>query len=335
MNDKELIIRLRNKIFNDWAIHGLSHKDIKQKYGFGKTWFYKYRKRYIKYGEKGLETPARKKPALPSLVGLDIKLKIMDYIYDNPTHGPKRIQYELRLNICPKSVWNFLKTEDLNTRRKRRLWAHSQGKAVFTEKERSYMAAKHRHIESTNPGQLVSMDTFVVNIKGLGKIFQWTACDTYSSFGWAKVYIRKTADQTVDFLENHILKNTPENKIKRLLTDQGVEFYSARHRKTNWQLQKLCQRYNIRHSVTKRAHPWTNGYAERLNQTIWQEFYLCRLSIAFTSLEDLQRQLDDFIRDYNFKRMHSGYKLEALGYRHPAQAFFDIKERDKLVSVDI
>lgn len=335
MDNKQLVIRLRKKIFHDWIYHGLGHKDIKCKYGFGKTWFYKYRQRYIKYGEKGLEEPVRKKPILPCAVDLAAKLKVLDYIYDNPTHGPKRITNELSLSICPKSVWNFLKAENLNTRYKRRLWAEFQGKPVLTEKERSYMAAQHRHIESNKPGELISMDTFVVNIKGLGKIFQWTACDTYSSYGWAKLYLRKTADQTLDFLENHILKNAPENKIKRVLTDQGVEFYSARHRKTNWQLEKLCKRYNIKHSVTKRAHPWTNGYAERLNQTIWQEFYLCRLSTAFTSLEDVQKQLDEFMRDYNFKRMHTGYKLSESGYRYPAHAFFDVKEHNKLVSVDI
>ena len=70
-------------------------------------------------------------------------------------------------------------------------------------------------------------------------------------------------------------------------------------------------------------HPWTNGYVERLNQTILDEFY----SVAFrkkiyTSLEELQKDLDQFMYDYNFQRAHQGYKLKENGYTTPAEAFF-------------
>ena len=89
----------------------------------------------------------------------------------------------------------------------------------------------------------------------------------------------------------------------------------------------------IRHSVTKVAHPWTNGYAERLNQTIWQEFYLGRLNKPYTSLDELNKELDDFMRYYNFNRVHSGYKLVAEGYKRPGQAFFDIRERQNVIEL--
>jgi hypothetical protein len=96
--------------------------------------------------------------------------------------------------------------------------------------------------------------------------------------------------------------NCPEGKIQRILTD-------------------------------REQHPWTNGYAERLNHTIWQEFYLCRLSKEFTSIEELQKELNKFMAEYNFKRMHSGYKLKAGGFKFPGHAFYDIRERDKMIEV--
>ena len=137
----------------------------------------------------------------------------------------------------------------------------------------------------------------------------------------------------MDFFINHILNNTPRFKIKRVLTDRGAEFH-------NWQAKLILpnftyqlNKHGITHSLTKVQHPWTNGYAERLNQTIWQEFYLCRLSTPFTSLEELNDELQRFMRDYNFKRIHSGYKLVEAGYKFPGHAFFDIREKDKIIEI--
>ncbi len=229
--------------------------------------------------------------------------------------------------VSSKTVWNYLKKENLNTRRKRRFWAEDHGKMVLTRKEKLVRLAKGNHIKSNSPGELVSLDTFWCNTKSVGKVYQYTACDTYSSFGWAKVYASKTSDDSVDFLENHVLKAVPEGKIKRILTDQGTEFYSAKHKKSVYPLEKFCKEHNIIHSVTKVAHPWTNGYVERLNQTIWQEFYLCRLSKAFSSIEALNNELQLFMRHYNFKRKHTGYKLRERGLVYPYQAFFEIPEK--------
>lgn len=333
MDNKELVFRLRKKIFNDWAYKGFGYKEIKDKYGFSKAWFYKFKDRYIRYGERGLRNMPRNKPFMPNALDYQQKISVLDYVYNNPTHGPKRIAYHQPFRVCAKTVWNFLESEKLNTRRKRLLWAHSQGKAVLTEKQIRHMAARYNHIESTKPGELVCMDTFWVNIKNLGKIWQWTACDSYSSFGWAKVYKDKYCDNTVDFLENHIVKNAPTGKIKRILTDRGCEFCYTQNGSSNIQLQRLCKRHNIIHSVTKPAHPWTNGYAERLNQTIWQEFYLSRLSSPFDSLEELQKELDEFMIYYNFRRLHTGYKLQEKGFKYPVQAFFDLREDKKIVEM--
>jgi transposase InsO family protein len=335
MNNKDLVFRLRKKIFHDWAYKDINWKDIKFTYGFGKTWFYKYRTRYIKYGENGLKDKTRNNSLRIHALPLEKKLAILDCIYNNPTYGPKRIAYNLSFKISSKVVWSFLKKEYLNTRLKRRLWVHSQGKPVLTDKQIRHMSAKYNHIESTKPGELVCMDTFWLNIKNLGQIYQWTACDSYSSFGWAKVYPNKYCDHTLDFLENHIVKNVPEGKIKRILTDRGCEFCYTANGSSNSLLERVCQRHNIIHSVTKPAHPWTNGYAERLNQTIWQEFYLSRLSKAFNSLQELQKELDKFMIYYNFKRVHTGYKLQQQNILYPAHAFFDVRESKNIAEVTI
>lgn len=333
----DFAFKLRCTVFDEWLNGQHNVKALCKKYGFSRKWFYKYKERFLQSGFDGLKDKIRRKPTMLHALALDEKIAIMDYIYNNPTHGPKRISMELKMNsnsISEGAIYNFLSRENLNTKLKRILWAESQGKKILTNKQKAYLNAQHRHIESNRPGELVSVDTFWLNIKNFRRIYQYTACDTFSSYGWAKVYHSKTADETIDFLENHILKNVPRGKIKRILTDQGTEFYSARHKRHLTWLEDTYKEYNLKHSVTKIAHPWTNGYAERLNRTIWDEFYLCRLSEEFDSLSAIQKELDIFMREYNFRRVHTGYKLKEQGYLYPYQAFFDIKEAKKIVPIE-
>ena len=334
MDTKTMVFELRKRIFEDWRWKRLTHQEVKEKYGFSKKWFYKWLKRFLKYGEEGLKDKKKiKRVPHPQSLSLDQRIRIMDYIYDNPTHGPDRIAAEQVPRISGKTVWKFLVKENLNTRRKRRIWAHNQGKPVLTKKEMRCLAAKNNHIESSCPGELVSVDTFWCNVKSLGKVYQFTACDTYSSYGWAKVYFDKTSTNAVDFFVNHVLKNTPDFKIKRVLTDRGVEFYSHLCKKYDPYFTSVLKTYAVKHSVTKVAHPWTNGYVERLNQTIWQEFYLCRLTKPYTSIDELNKNLQEFMRYYNFNRKHTGYKLKLGGFQFPAHAFFDVKESQKTVEI--
>lgn len=333
MDNRKIGFRLLKQAFEDWRWKRLTWQEVKQKYGIGKTSFFKYRKRFVKYGDEGLKDRPRKKPRMSRALHWDQKIRILQYIYYNPTHGPQRIAYEQVPKIAPKTVWTFLKKEDLNTRRKRRLWAHYQGRPILTQKEKHLLLAKDRHVESYKPGELVSVDSFTASVKGLGKIWQFTACDTYSSFGWAWIYRSKTSDNAVDFFMNHILGSVPTRKIKRVLTDRGTEFYNIKHTDRDSPFTNVLKANGIRHTVTKVAHPWTNGYAERLNQTIWQEFYLCRLESPFASLEALNKELYAFMRYYNFNRRHTGYKLAEGGYEFPGHAFFDVRENSNIVEI--
>jgi len=333
MRDRERVFELRKNMIDDWKCRGLDWREICYRYRVSKRWFYKLRMRYMLKGYEGLRDRVRKNDNRPYNVSWQQKLKILDYVYYNPTHGPMRIAYENpSTGVSPTAIWNFLKKENLNTRMKRRLWAQAQGRPVLTKKENLLIAAKKRHVESHAAGELVSVDTLAVSVANLGKIWQYTACDTYSSYGWAKVYGEKTQDSSIDFI-NHLVNSSRTGKIKRVLTDQGTEFYNARFKETESMFTIALRSHSIRHSVTKVAHPWTNGYAERLNQTIWQEFYLGRLDKRYESLEELNKDLFGFMRYYNFRRAHSGYKLAEGGYKRPGNAFFDTRERQRVIEL--
>lgn len=334
MRDIDRVFELRKNMIDDWRYRGLGWREVSYKYRVSKRWFYKLRARYMLQGYEGLKDRVRKNDNRPYRAGWQERLKILDYVYYNPTHGPRRIAYEdPSIGLSPQTVWRVLSQEDLNTRMKRRLWAQAQGRPILTKKEHQILLAKNRHVESHYAGELVSVDTFTASVRNLGKIWQYTACDTYSSYGYARVYRDKTSDNSIDFIINHLVNASPSGKIRRILTDQGTEFYNARFKDTESAFTIALRSHSIRHSVTKVAHPWTNGYAERLNQTIWQEFYLNRLDKPYTSLEELNKDLFDFMRYYNFRRVHSGYKLVKEGYRCPGHAFFDTREREQVIEL--
>jgi len=325
-NDKT--VELRRRMVEDHIYRGLDWRQIKERYGtcYGKTSFYKYKKRYQALGVRGLNNRVRKEPVMTHGLTFDQKMKILEYVYERPSHGPARIADNIGFKISGKAIWRYLCQKNLNSKRKRRYWAHDQGNPILNEKEKAMRRAKFHHIKSTRPGELVQVDTFCISLRNLGRLWQYTACDTFSSFGWAKIYLTRDSNNAVGFIFDHVLKAMPEGKIKRILTDRGLEFHSHRSFKEAPYFTTALAAAGIKHSVTKIAHPWTNGYVERIQQTIWQEFYLDRLRREFPSLDELNQKLQEFMLEYNFKRKHKGYKLRALGLAYPAHAFFDVKE---------
>jgi len=63
------------------------------------------------------------------------------------------------------------------------------------------------YVEASEPGELLCLDCFYVGkLKGVGNVWQITACDAASSFGWARVFIgdpRATVAVTLLRLYDH------------------------------------------------------------------------------------------------------------------------------------
>ncbi|WP_425293607.1 integrase core domain-containing protein [Lampropedia puyangensis] len=64
---------------------------------------------------------------------------------------------------------------------------------------------------------------------------------------------------------------------------------------------------NIEHTRTKAKSPQTNGICERFHQTIQNEFYASAFRRKiYTSIGQLQADVDQWGHDYNMERTHSG-----------------------------
>ena len=66
---------------------------------------------------------------------------------------------------------------------------------------------------------------------------------------------------------------------------------------------------DIEHRRTKVARPRTNGFVERFNRTVLDEFFREAFREKFyPSVEELQKDLDQWLHRYNYERPHPGYR---------------------------
>lgn len=162
-------------------------------------------------------------------------------------------------------------------------------------------------IATAHPGYLGSQETFYVGtIKGVGRIYQQTFVDTYSKWAIAKLYTTKTPITAADLLNDRVLPFFAEQEMEviRVLTDRGTE-NCGKAEQHDYQLFLAVN--NIEYTKTKAQHPQKNGLRERFHKTVLNEFY----QVAFwreiyRSLEEMQVDLDDWLRYSNEERTHQG-----------------------------
>ncbi len=156
-------------------------------------------------------------------------------------------------------------------------------------------------------GYLGSQDTFFAGtLKGVGRIYQQTFIDTYSRVAFAKLYDRKNALVAADMLNDQVLPWFEQHEVKllRVLTVRGTEYRgSGQH----YEYQLYLTIEDIDHTRTKARSPRTNGFVERFHRTILEEFYnVAFRKKVYTSLEQLQANVDEWLLQYNRERPHSG-----------------------------
>jgi transposase InsO family protein len=162
-------------------------------------------------------------------------------------------------------------------------------------------------IESMHPGYLGCQDIYYVgNFKGIGRVYGQTYIDSYTRVADAKLYTKKTAITSADMLNDRIVPFYQEQgvDILRILTDRGTE-YKGKIEHHYYELYLSVE--GIEHTVTKAYSPQTNGICERFHKTMKTEFYeLAMRKKIYTSLEELQKDVDEWLYYYNHERSHSG-----------------------------
>ena len=122
----------------------------------------------------------------------------------------------------------------------------------------------------------------------------------------AKLYDRKTPITAADLLNDRVIPffDSHDVKLLRVLTDRGSE-YCGNPERHEYELYLAVE--DIDHSRTKTKSPQTNGICERFHKTILNEFYRVAFrKKVYRSIDELQADLDVWIREYNQARPHQG-----------------------------
>lgn len=253
-------------------------------------------------------------------MALEIKEKVKQLSLEHPAWGPVRIADYLRLegvSVSPRTVRNLWIKEDMETKYKRlfRLEEESSGTDIELTAEQIKLLEKanpcyrERHVESIYPGYLLCQDTFMVGtIKGVGRIYLQAVVDTYGSFAFGKLYTSKLPETAVDVLYDRVLPfyDSLGFIVEKILTDNGREYCGMA---MIHPYEIFLELNDIDHRRIKVATPRTNGFVERFNRTVLDEFFRETFRKKFyTSVEELQDDMDQWLHHYNYERPHRGYR---------------------------
>jgi transposase InsO family protein len=96
-------------------------------------------------------------------------------------------------------------------------------------------------------------------------LYQYTAIDDCIRYKVIALYKRRTAKNTLDFIENQVFYRLPF-PIQRIQTDRGQEFMA-------YEVQEKLLEWGIKFRPIRPASPNLNGKVERTQRTDLDEFY--------------------------------------------------------------
>jgi transposase len=300
--------------------------------GVSRSLYYQLRKRFVRYGPDGLHPKRRRgHRGRPSAIDAATERQVLALSLAWPSFGPQQLAAQLArqgVHVARSTIHRLLRRRGLSRRQQRfaALEGHSAKRAgLLTERTRRRLAQvrpvpTERQVEASRVGELVCLDCFYVgNLKGVGKVWQITACDAASSYGLAELFVGDpNAAVAARFLRDHVVPALRRAgfAVQRVLTDGGSEFKGA--------FALACRNLRIRHTRTKPRHAFTNGFVERLQQTILHDHWRFEFRRRyFTRLGQLERSLQSYLHFYNFERAHHGYRTQG---RSPAELVWGARD---------
>jgi transposase InsO family protein len=249
----------------------------------------KWWRRYQTQKEAGLQSKSRR-PHFSPLAKVDERIETLILSMRKKRKlGAKRIQSELkRLHDISLSVAVIHKVLTGNN-----------CKPVVNPPRKT---TEYKRYSRPVPGDRVQMDTCKIG----PNVYQYTAIDDCTRYRVLQIYKRRTAENTLDFLER-VLEQMPF-PIQRIQTDRGMEFFSEK-------VQRRLMEYCIKFRPNKPASPHLNGKVERSQKTDLTEFY-STVDLNANNLEDLLAEWQHY---YNWFRPHS-----ALGGKSPDERYLEL-----------
>jgi transposase InsO family protein len=277
--------------------------------GVHRSTYYRLKRKVDRWGLEALQVRERRRPRMPNEIGPHLEQRIVAFALGNPGLGPRRISAELArekwggLVISEHGVWRVLRRVGLNTRSKR-LALVARHRDPYERKPTEQ--PKELHIDATEPGEKVQLDCFFVGrLQGTkGTVWQYSAIDVASAYAWAQLRTSERnprARHTRELLHRVTRELAQAGwRLREVTSDNGSEFRSHEFR-------DAVEALGARQRFIKAGRPNSNGCVERLQLTILEECWRPSFARSLVPrMTGLQRDLDEYLSDYNFDRAHTG-----------------------------
>ncbi|MBJ3776704.1 IS481 family transposase [Acuticoccus mangrovi] len=287
--------------------------------GLDRTSFYEWKRRFQTQGFEGLKDLPPIHKSHPRTTPEPVVARIKALALEHPAYGGNRIEAMLALEgtrLSSITIQKILNANGLGTRVDRWLAlekANADKVIEITREQAAFLEKlnpcfRERHVESGAPGELLSADTFFVgNLKGIGKVYLHAVVDTYGSYAFGFLHVSKQPEAAMAVLHNDVLPfyRNLDLPVNAILTDNSREFCGTeRH-----PYELYLDLNGIEHRRTRVKTPKTNGFVERFNGTVLDEFFRVVMRETFyDTVEALQADLDAWLVHYNTERPHLGYR---------------------------
>jgi transposase InsO family protein len=287
--------------------------------GISRSQFYEYKRRFQTHGLEGLKDLPPIHKSHPQTTPPEVVEKILALSLANPMWGCVRLSDHLKLegvSVSSPTIQKILIKHGMGSKYERLLRLEEQaldGEIELTPAqveaiEKANPCFRERHVESSRPGELLCQNTFYVgHVKGVGKVYLQAVVDTYGSYAFGYLHTGKLPEHAAAILHNDVLPQYRDwgIPVSAMLTDNGREYCGREHHA--YELYLALN--DIEHRKTKVRSPKTNGFVERFNRTVLDEFFRPAFRQTFyESVEHLQKDLDKWLMHYNEERPHRGYR---------------------------
>lgn len=291
-----------------------------RKSGISRSRFYDYKRRFQTHGFAGLVDLPPIHKSHPQTTSDAVVEQILSFSMVNPMWGCNRLSAQLKLQgICVSGVTiqKILEKHNLGSKYERLLALEAkhldEGLELTAEQisaiEKANPVFRERHVESSRPGELLCQDTlFVGNLKGVGKVYLQAVVDAYGSYAFGYLHTGKIPEHAATIIHNDVIPQYLEWNlpITAILTDNGPEF---KGKEESHPYELYLQLNDIEHRKTKIRSPQTNGFVERFNRTVLDEFFRPTFRTNYyLDIESLQNDLNTWLYFYNNERVHLGYR---------------------------
>ena len=256
--------------------------DFIRRIGIARSKYYNWKHRYGRVNEHNAWIPR------DFWLTDDERQAIIDYYYDNPLEGYRRLCYMMIdddiVAVSPSSVYRVLSNAGLLNK--------------FNGKKSKKGTG---FVQPLGPHEHWHIDISYINIRGTF-YYMCSILDGFSRFivHWEIREAMKESDVEIILQRAH--EKFPDAE-PRIISDNGPQFISK-------DFKEFIRISGMTHVKTSPYYPQSNGKLERYHRTIKST---CIRANTPLSLDDCQRLVTDFVDRYNNRRLHS-----AIGYITPA-----------------